>query len=600
MKKKFLSMVLVGAMVLSLCACGKSKSVSNNDMSTEIDFQETSGVPEETSVPEKSGVEKYLDMSDKELLGISPNDWSEVCIVGARNSEYFKENGVSIIGLNSSGYLSKGLGVTAEYSYEMFVFPTDVTALVDANNYSHGYGTTVMTIGRVDYSSNSTILKGDNDSEHKRIKTFKDIRLFVLPAPIAIVEANAFQAMDKLERVVLNSSIKDIEQASFAECSNLKQINLPSSLEYISEDAFENCPNIIATVDEGSYAESWCKKNNIEFILSGNKVTNEFGIGEYDFTQLPEWKQDFLNYFKDGFDEEILNKIKVTVLYFDDKEIPAIFYEYDDSNEHKDKIEYALLYYNTDREGIETLYKDTYSSVDDGLTYKSYAVKYVPRSGVLYIEYQADSKHSYMGGGVNGTYDSYYTMNLVKDDSGKIKLKSSVLTNQYDSDTEERSYYVLIDGVYSSGSSGNSPEVIAKFNNYKSQYDSVKGKVDLLNSESAISYTDFITIFTDSNNYSDINYSTEVSTEKDPDYILPDCDSRYYSQEELEALSAEQLKLARNEIYARHGYIFHTGDTKNYFDSKSWYRGTVTEVTDDMLNEYEIANRDLIISIENK
>lgn len=87
---------------------------------------------------------------------------------------------------------------------------------------------------------------------------------------------------------------------------------------------------------------------------------------------------------------------------------------------------------------------------------------------------------------------------------------------------------------------------------------------------------------------------------QDQDYILPDCDSRYYSQEELEALSAEQLKLARNEIYARHGYIFQTGNTKNYFDSKTWYRGTVTEVTDDMLNEYEIANRDLIILIEKK
>ena len=40
------------------------------------------------------------------------------------------------------------------------------------------------------------------------------------------------------------------------------------------------------------------------------------------------------------------------------------------------------------------------------------------------------------------------------------------------------------------------------------------------------------------------------------DYILPDSDSRAYTYEELSGLSKADIRLAINEIYARHGYAF--------------------------------------------
>ena len=82
------------------------------------------------------------------------------------------------------------------------------------------------------------------------------------------------------------------------------------------------------------------------------------------------------------------------------------------------------------------------------------------------------------------------------------------------------------------------------------------------------------------------------------DYILPTSDSAYLTEKDLSALTKEQLRLARNEIYARHGYIFNDEELKEYFQSKSWYTPSTEEVTDDMLNVYEIANRDLIINVE--
>ncbi|MBE5105675.1 YARHG domain-containing protein [Bacillus thuringiensis] len=55
-------------------------------------------------------------------------------------------------------------------------------------------------------------------------------------------------------------------------------------------------------------------------------------------------------------------------------------------------------------------------------------------------------------------------------------------------------------------------------------------------------------------------------------FIFPDSDIRKLTSSDLRYLSKEQLKIARNEIYARHGHIFQTKDMQVYFSKQSWYR----------------------------
>ena len=83
------------------------------------------------------------------------------------------------------------------------------------------------------------------------------------------------------------------------------------------------------------------------------------------------------------------------------------------------------------------------------------------------------------------------------------------------------------------------------------------------------------------------------------DYILPDSDSRAYTYDELSGLTKDELRLAINEIYARHGRIFDAADLQNYFNSKSWYNGTVSadDFSEDVFNTYEKSNVDLLSSI---
>lgn len=84
-------------------------------------------------------------------------------------------------------------------------------------------------------------------------------------------------------------------------------------------------------------------------------------------------------------------------------------------------------------------------------------------------------------------------------------------------------------------------------------------------------------------------------------YILPASSERNYTTAELENLSKEKLRLARNEIYAKHGRKFETADLNEYFNSQSWYKGYLSaeQFDDSVLNDYEKQNLDAIKIVEN-
>lgn len=84
------------------------------------------------------------------------------------------------------------------------------------------------------------------------------------------------------------------------------------------------------------------------------------------------------------------------------------------------------------------------------------------------------------------------------------------------------------------------------------------------------------------------------------EYLLPESSSRYLTAEDLQGMDKEMLRLARNEIYAKHGRMYETDDLREYFSSKSWYYGYLSaeEFDDSVFNEYEKANLDLIKSAE--
>jgi hypothetical protein len=55
----------------------------------------------------------------------------------------------------------------------------------------------------------------------------------------------------------------------------------------------------------------------------------------------------------------------------------------------------------------------------------------------------------------------------------------------------------------------------------------------------------------------------------------------------IKTLSNQTLRLMRNEVFARHGYIFSDTKLKNYFTSQSWYKPDPT-FNPNQLNEFEL------------
>lgn len=88
----------------------------------------------------------------------------------------------------------------------------------------------------------------------------------------------------------------------------------------------------------------------------------------------------------------------------------------------------------------------------------------------------------------------------------------------------------------------------------------------------------------------------------DDDYILPDSGTRKLTNSDLAGLDADELELARNEIYARAGRRFNTDYIQDYFDDKWWYVGTIEpeDFTENMLNDVEKYNVNFIRNYEKK
>lgn len=91
---------------------------------------------------------------------------------------------------------------------------------------------------------------------------------------------------------------------------------------------------------------------------------------------------------------------------------------------------------------------------------------------------------------------------------------------------------------------------------------------------------------------------SDETSKTDDSYILPNSDKEKLTRADLEGLTKEQLRLARNEIYARHGMIFGVSDLDNYFATKTWYKPAISFADFDDKVEMSIVEEQNIILIQ--
>lgn len=184
-------------------------------------------------------------------------------------------------------------------------------------------------------------------------------------------------------------------------------------------------------------------------------------------------------------------------------------------------------------------------------------------SGTLHIQFLSDSIY------VN-------VLNYKKADSGSdygingafelVRQKEELLKN----DTTDNSIY----------NSSWTEEEIIKAVNERSQY-----------YKASAYYSEIIDYWENAREVRDISNVLEP---------LFETDKKYYTKEEFESEPMLVIHLAKNEIYARHGYIFKNEDLYNYFMGCIWYSPTCdrTDFDDNIFNEYEKANLEILSALD--
>ena len=91
--------------------------------------------------------------------------------------------------------------------------------------------------------------------------------IYTIPQGITIIGEVAFFNCSHLTNVTIPDGVISIEYGAFANCKNLNSVTVPDSISNIGDDAFAGCSDLTLSVVADSYAEQYCKENNLRYRL---------------------------------------------------------------------------------------------------------------------------------------------------------------------------------------------------------------------------------------------------------------------------------------------------------------------------------------------
>ena len=87
-----------------------------------------------------------------------------------------------------------------------------------------------------------------------------------LPDSVTSIGDGAFHFCTSLTSITLPDGVTSIGDSAFRYCKSLTSITIPASVTSIGDSAFADCSDtLLFTVEQGSYADQWCKENNLYY-----------------------------------------------------------------------------------------------------------------------------------------------------------------------------------------------------------------------------------------------------------------------------------------------------------------------------------------------
>ena len=84
-----------------------------------------------------------------------------------------------------------------------------------------------------------------------------------IPNNVTSIGYYAFGACSSLTSINIPNNVTSIGNNAFNACTSLISINIPNSVTSVGNNAFEGCTNLKIYCEQGSYAETYAKANNI-------------------------------------------------------------------------------------------------------------------------------------------------------------------------------------------------------------------------------------------------------------------------------------------------------------------------------------------------
>lgn len=126
--------------------------------------------------------------------------------------------------------------------------------------------------------------------------------------------------------------------------------------------------------------------------------------------------------------------------------------------------------------------------------------------------------------------------------------------------------------------------------------------IQLLSNREEALHSGGYSLDTDSYSYAPVyDYIAKLYGQINSFYFFPDSDVCYLTSEDTQHLTLQEICYAKNEIYARRGRMFDSQELQDYFNTQSWYSGTIApgSFKDSVFNSYEATNIQYLTKLEN-
>ena len=107
-----------------------------------------------------------------------------------------------------------------------------------------------------------------------------------IPNSVTTITSAAFGGCSSLTSITIPNSVTSIGDEAFSDCTSLTSINIPNSVTSISDGTFGGCTNLTIYCEQGSYADTYAKTNNIPVVYTDVKA--EILNGKVDKASLIE------------------------------------------------------------------------------------------------------------------------------------------------------------------------------------------------------------------------------------------------------------------------------------------------------------------------